>query len=434
MSDRSAPLVQSPAANAVPTTARDRRRELAARLQKKAEQARSFPLSFAQERLWVLDQLDPGNPAYNVPLAIRITGALDLEALQRTLNELIVRHEALRTRFAAADGQPLQVVDPVRLHELSVVDLQHLNRAGREEEAITRAAAEVRKSFRLTEGPLFRVLLLRLGPKDHVLVVVMHHIISDDWSMAVLVREVAQLYGAFQAGRPSPLISLPIQYADYAAWQRRQLQGEKLERLLDYWRPRLHDLPQLDLPVDRPAPPGGRQAGESETLQVPPELADRLRDVARQEGATLYMILLAALQVLLGRYSGQEDFAIGSPTAGRLGKETENLVGIFVNTLVVRADLSGNPTFRQLLRHVREVALEAFQHQELPFERLVEAVNPDRDAGRNPLFQVMFALQSAPWPEVNFAGLVLSVLPLDTGTSKFDLSFTAREDREGLSI
>ena len=412
----------------------DRRRQLEALLKKKAEQSRSFPLSFAQQRLWVLEQLEPGNPIYNIPLVIRLSGELDVDALRRTINEMVIRHESLRTRIAVTNDQPVQVIDAPERHDLPIVDLEHLDPAGREAEAIARAAAEVRKPFRLDQSPLFRTLLVRLSPTDHVLAVVMHHIISDDWSMGVLFHDVALLYKAFTAGHPSPLEKPAIQYADYAVWQRRRLQGEPLQKLLDYWGDRLRDVPSLELPAEQPRSFDDQQAGATETVRLPSALAERLHEVARREGATLYMILLAAFQVLLHRYSGQDDFAVGSPIAGRIGKETEGLVGFFVNTLVLRASLAGNPAFRQLLRQVRQTALEAFQHQELPFERLVEALNPERDTRRHPLFQVMFTLQSAPWPDVKLAGISLSVIPLDTGTSPFDLSLTAREEPEGLSL
>jgi hypothetical protein len=412
----------------------DRRRQLEALLRKKAEESRSFPLSFAQQRLWVLDQLDPGNSVYNIPLAVSLRGPLDVEALHRTLNEVVARHESLRTKIVVMDEQPRQVVEAAKPQRLTVINLEHIEPADRETEAVARAEAEVRKPFRLNEAPLFRALLLRFSPTEHVLVVVMHHIISDDWSVAVLVREVALLYQAFRAGQPSPLPPLPIQYADYAVWQRQRLQGETLQRLLDYWRRQLREVAPLELPTEPLGSPQLQQVDGEEEMNLPPLLVDRLREVGRREGATLYMTLLATLQVLLFRYSSQEDFTIGSPIAGRVGKDTEGLVGFFVNTLVLRANLADNPTFRRLLGQVRQTAMEAFQHQELPFERLVDTLNPDRNANRNPLFQVMFTLQNAPWPELKLADLTLSEIPLGASVSKFDLSFTMREEHGGLSI
>ena len=354
--------------------------------------------------------------------------------MHRTLTELVARHESLRTKIVSAGDQPMQVVEPAQPQMLTVVDLEHVEPAQREAEAVARAQREACKPFRLDEAPLFRALLLRFSASEHILVVVMHHIISDDWSMAVLFREVALLYKAFCAGQPSPLGPLPVQYADYAVWQRQRLQGEPLQRLLDYWRERLRDVAPLDLPTDQSRGLQLELAGSTEEMQLPPALLAGLRELGRREGATLYMTLLAAFQVLLYRYSGQEDFTVGSPIAGRLGKETEGLVGFFVNTLVLRAELAGDPSFRSLLRRTRQTALDAFQHQELPFERLVDALNPEREGNRNPLFQVMFTLLSAPWPELTVAGLALSVIPLETGTSMFELSFTMREQREGLAI
>jgi amino acid adenylation domain-containing protein len=391
-------------------------------------------LSFAQERLCVLDRLDPGNPAYNIPLAMRLRGPLNLNALRRTFDEIVARHESLRTKIVMADEQSVQIVESVRPQKLTVIDLEHIEPAEHEKEAIIRVEAEAEKPFRLDKAPLFRVSLLRFSPTEHVLVVVMHHIISDDWSLGVLFREVVALYHAFQAEQPSPLEPLPIQYADYAVWQRRRLQGKIQRNLLDYWCRHLEDVPVLELPTDRPRSLEVQPEGEGEDVQLPAALIERLQEVGRREGATLYMTLLATLGALLGRYSGQDDFAIGSPIAGRIGKGTEALVGFFVNALVIRTDLSGNPSFRSLLHRTRQIALEAFEHQELPFEQLVDALNPQRQANRNPVFQVMFTLHNAPLPAANIAGLKLSVIPFYSGTSKFDLSFTLREDAKGFQL
>ena len=412
----------------------ERRRRLEALLRKKAEKARSFPLSFAQQRLWLLDQLEPGNPVYHIPLAIRLSGVLDQEALNRTLNAVIARHESLRTKIVAIDDEPRQVIEPARPHELSVVDLDGVEPSRREVEALARAWAEVRKPFRLDEGPLFRVRLLRLAPTEHILVAVVHHIISDDWSMGVLFYEVSVLYKALHAGQASPLKELPIQYADYAVWQQKRLQGEPLQALLDYWRPKLQGVADLALPTDRPYPQRPTAAGATENVVFPLALAVQLRDVARRSGATLYMTMLAAFQTLLHYYSGAVDFAVGSPIAARVRAETEGLFGFFANTLVMRANLEGDPSFLDLLEQVKQTALGAFQHQEMPFDRLVEALNPDRDTGRHPLFQVAFVLQNAPWPDATLPELSLSPIALDTGTSKFDLTVMAREERDGLAV
>ena len=338
------------AMSTVERLSRDRRRQLEALLRKKTESTRTFPLSFAQQRLWILDRLNPGNPAYNIPLAMRLRGPLDVDALHRTLTEVVARHESLRTKIVTAGDEPMQVVEPAKPQTLTVVDLQHIEPGEREAEAVARGKTEARKPFRLDQSPLFRALLLRFSASEHVLVAVFHHIISDDWSMAILFREVALLYQAFRAGQPLPLEPLPVQYADYAAWQRRQLHGEKLQGLLDYWRQRLQHVVPLELPTDQSRSQQRELTGDSEDVQLPPALLAGLREVGRREGATLYMTLLAAVQVLLYRYSGQEDFTIGSPIAGRVGKDTEGLVGLFVNTLVMRANLEGNPSFRSLLR------------------------------------------------------------------------------------
>ena len=411
----------------------ERRRQLEALLRKKAQRSRSFPLSFAQQRLWLLEQLDPGNPVYNIPMALRLYGAVDVEVLNRTLNAVAARHETLRTRIAVIDDQPAQVVEPVTPQMLAMVDLQDVDSEQREAEALARATAEARRPFRLDEGPLWRALLLRLSPTEHILTVVVHHAICDDWSMGVLFYELAELYRAFSAAQPSPLPDLPIQYADFAVWQRGQLQGETLERLLDYWRRRLQGLANLELPSDRPRPLHVVYAGATISRVFPAALANQLKELGRREGATLYMTLLAAFQVLLYRYSGQEDFAVGSPIAARVRKDTEGLIGFLANTLVMRADMGGNPAFREVLRRVRQTALEAYQHQEMPFEQLVGAINPPRDTSRHPLFQNLFTLQTAPWPNVRLANLTLAHVPLDSGTAKFDLWLSMRETEAGLA-
>ncbi len=393
---------------------------------------RNSPLSFSQQRLWLLDQLDPENPAYNIPMALRLSGPIDLGVLDRALEEMVARHETLRTKLEICGDQPRQVISPATPQKLPLVDLTEVDPARREAEALARAAAEARRPFRLDEGPLFRAMLLRLSATEHILVVVLHHVITDDWSMGVVFHELAALYKALTAGQPSPLAKLPIQYADYAAWQRQYLQGETLDRLLAYWRRRLEGLSTLELPTDRPRPPQVSHAGATFRGVLPAALANRVKEAGRREGATLYMTLLAAFQVLLHRYSGQDDFAVGSPIAGRVRKDTEGLVGFLVNTLVIRADLAGNPSFRESLHRVRQTALEAFQHQEMPFEGLVEALNPVRDASRHPLFQVLFTLQNAPWPKVRLADLTISHVPLDTQTAKFDLWLSMRETEAGL--
>ena len=389
--------------------------------------AKIAPLSFAQQRLWLLDRLDPENPAYNIPMAVRLSGPIDLAVLDRAMTEVVARHETLRTSIEMIEDEPRQVISPAVPQKLPLIELTEADT-----EAAARAQEEARRPFRLHEGPLFRAVLLRLAATEHILVIVMHHVITDDWSMGVLFHELAALYAALSARRPSPLPHLPTQYAEYATWQRQQLQGETLDHLLNYWRERLAGLPTLELPTDRARPPLVSHEGAVLRGTLPAALVERVKEVGRRAGATLYMTLLAAFEVLLHRYSGQEDFAVGSPIAARVRKDTEGLVGYLANTLAMRADLAGNPTFRETLRRVRETALAAFQHQEIPFERLVEELNPPRDTSRHPLFQVLFTLQNAPWPKVRLADLSISHVPLDSQTAKFDLWMSLRETDSGL--
>jgi natural product biosynthesis luciferase-like monooxygenase protein/amino acid adenylation domain-containing protein len=390
-----------------------------------------LPLSFPQERLWVLHQMEPENVAYNLSAVMRLRGALDRPALERTLREVVRRHEALRTVFPSAGGSAAQVVQPPAAVPLPVADLKVLPEEAREAEMEQLAGEEVRRPFDLARGPLFRALLLRAGAEEHVLVLTMHHIISDGWSRGVLYREVAALYDALAQGHPSPLPEPEIQYADFAAWQREWLQGDVLERSLAYWQRQLGgSLPLLDLPTDRPRPPMQSFRGATLHFALPAEALRPLRSLGLETNSTLFMTLLAAFQTLLHRYSGQDEVIVGSPIAGRTRVETEGLIGFFVNTLALRADLSGDPTFRDLLARVREVTLDAYAHQELPFEQLVDALNVPRDLSRSPLFQVMFVLQNTPTEPLQLPGLQVSQLEVDARAAKFDLtlSLTARED------
>ncbi len=393
-----------------------------------------LPLSFAQQRLWFLDQLAPANLFYNIPMAVRLTGRLDVEALERSLNEILRRHEVLRTTFRAEGGRPVQIIAPELSLTLSVEDLSRLPEAEREAEARRWMQEETRRPFDLARGPLLRAKLLKLGEEEHVAVLTMHHIISDGWSMEVLIREVAILYEAFSQGRPSPLPELSIQYADFACWQRGWLQGEVLERQLAYWKEQLKDRPlMLDLPTDRPRPAVQSWRGATEKFALPLELSRKLRTLSREEGATLFMTLLAAFQTLLYRYTGQEDISVGTAIANRNRAEIEGLIGFFVNTLVMRTNLSGEPSFREVLKRARKVALEAYAHQDLPFEILVEALQPERDLSHTPLFQTAFALQNAPMEALELPGLTLTPLDVDTGTAKFDLMLVMAERPDGLS-
>ncbi|HEX2569426.1 MAG TPA: amino acid adenylation domain-containing protein, partial [Polyangia bacterium] len=396
-----------------------------------------LPLSFAQQRLWFLDQLEPGNPFYNLPIAVRMVGKLDVAALERSLAEVVRRHEALRTTFVGHEGRPVQVLAPELDLRLDLVDLQDQPPELREARARERAQEEVQRPFDLARGPLLRACLLRLGAEDHVLLVTLHHIVADGWSLGVLVREFGALYSAFSSGQPSPLAPLVLQYVDYAAWQREWLAGAVLERQLAYWKGQLGGrLPVLELPTDYPGP-GARPPvqtfrGAQHVFTLPRPLAQALDGFSRRQGATLFMTLLAAFQALLQRYSGQDDIVVGTPIAGRTRAELEGLIGLFVNTLALRTDLGGNPTFRTLLGRVREVTLGAYAHQELPFEKLVEELEPERDLSRSPLFQVLFALQNMPIPALAPAGLTITPVELDAGIAKFDLSLYLQETAAGL--
>ena len=388
-----------------------------------------FPLSFAQQRLWFLDQLHPQSPAYNMSGAVRLEGPLDTKALERGLNEIVRRHEVLRATFRADGGEPVQFVSPSLEIEPPVIDLGSLPEAGRRAAARRLISEEARKPFDLTRGPLVRAALLRLSGAEHVLLLTMHHIVSDGWSVGVLVRELSVLYAAYLRGADSPLVELPIQYADYAAWQREQAAGAELERQLAYWREQLGgELPVLRLPTDHARSSTPTMHGATCGLRVERETRERLRALAQGEGASLFMALLAAFKTLLQRYTGQEDVIVGVPSANRDRAEIEPLVGFFVNTLALRTGLSGNPTFRQLLRRVRETALGAYAHAALPFERLVEELQPERNAAaRSPIFQVMFSMQNAPAPALSFPGLRANFEDTTGENAKFELSLDLQE-------
>src|SRR5829696_7453757 len=394
-----------------------------------------LPLSFAQQRLWFLHELEPTSSFYNVPVAVRLRGRLQIDAMQRTLNEIVRRHESLRTSFPTIDAQPVQSIAPTLALDLSLIDLSTLREEEREHEAQRRATEEARAPFNLATGTLVRASLVRLGAEDHVLLVTMHHIVSDGWSMGVLIKEVGALYRAFIDNEPSPLPELPVQYADFAVWQRRWLAGEVFETHLRYWRRQLGgELPVLNLPTDKPRPEVQSFRGSSESLQLPMPLLHEINALSKREGVTLFMLLLAAFKALLSRYTEQSDIVIGSPIANRNRVELEGLIGFFVNTLTLRTDLSGNPTFRELVRRVRTVALEAYAHQDMPFEQLVEQMQPERTMSRNPLFQVMFQMENTPKEELPLPGLMLNPVEVERVTTQFDLSFDVMENDEGLMV
>ena len=388
------------------------------------------PLSFAQERLWFLDRLDPDSPTYNVPAAFRLAGDLNLNALEQSLNEVVRRHEVLRTVFATVNGNPVQKILPSLAIALTPIDISQQPENERQPALQSLLKEEAERPFDLSRGPLIRARLLRLSPLDHVLALNLHHIVSDGWSMGVLFRELSALYQAYGSGEPSPLPELPIQYADYAIWQRDWLQGENLDVQLSYWRKQLDGLSTLQLPTDHPRPPVQTYRGASQSLELSAQLSQAIKGLSRREGVTLFMTLLAAFQTLLCRYCGQQDIAVGTPIAGRTRQEIEGLIGFFVNTLVLRADLSNNPTFKELLRQVRETTLEAYTHQDLPFEKLVEELHPERNPSISPLFQVMFILQNNTDQPLEFEHLTVNPIRRGSQVAKFDLSLTMSE-RDG---
>ncbi len=393
---------------------------------------RTAPLSFAQQRLYFLDRIEPGGSAYNVPRAIRIRGALDVTAMERALEELLRRHESLRSRFREVDGRIICEIVPPRPFPLPAIEVRRDRGRPGVAEAIRLADEEAELPFDLANGPIVRGKLLRLDSQDHILLLTLHHIGSDAWSAEVLFEELSALYAAFAAGKPSPLPELPIQYGDFAEWQRGWLSGKVLDEQLSYWRKQLAGAPVLELPTDHPRPALQSFRGDVESIRFSRETTEALRELSRHEGVTLFMTLLAGLQTLLFRYTGQEDIAVGTPIANRNRPEIEGLIGFFLNTLVLRSNLSGNPTFRELLGRVREVALGGYAHQDLPFEKLVEELQPSRDLGRNPLFQTMLSLRITPSQALELPDLAVEHLEIRNKTSKFDLSLFFNEKAEGL--
>jgi amino acid adenylation domain-containing protein len=392
-----------------------------------------FPASFAQRRLWFLNQIDPNSSVYNITAPMRITAPIDVEALRRSFREIVKRHETLRTTFRAVDGEPVQVVSLSSNFDLNVIDLQLLPPSTQHRETIRLALGEASFPFSLSRGPLLRASLLRLNPDLHVLLLTMHHIISDGWSLGVLMREASALYDALSTGKPPALPPLPIQYADFAHWQREWLGGDLLKSQLDYWSNQLDSAPPaLEIPTDFPRPVSRSYKGSLIPLSIHADLADRLRAFNKKHQATLYMTLLAAFQTLLYRYSRQHDISVGSPIAGRTRTETEPLIGFFVNTLVMRTDLSASPTFAGLLARVKEVTLGAYANQDVPFEKLVEVLSPQRDLNRTPLFQVMFILQNTPLPQMQLGEARLEPINVSSQMSKFDLTMSLEEKGGGI--
>jgi amino acid adenylation domain-containing protein len=399
-----------------------------------AGRERPLPLSYSQQRLWFIDQLEPGNPFYNIPSAIRLRGKLDVRALEQSLNEIVRRHETLRANFISQEGQPVQLVAPVRLLKLEAIDLQQLSVTEREAEVNRLAVAEALTPFNLAHDALLRATLLRLSENEHIVLLTMHHIVSDGWSMGLLIKEAAACYDAFATGKPALLEPLPIQYGDFAVWQRDYLQGESLEQLLSYWRRQLEGLPMLELPTDHERPPVQSLKGAYQVSDLPSALVAGVDALSRKEGVSTFMTLLAAFNTLLYRYTGQTDVVVGTDVANRNREETEGLIGFFLNHLVLRTDLSGEPTFIELLARVREMSLGAFAHQDMPFDLLVKALKPKRDLSHTPLFQALFVVQNAPMPALELSDLSLSMVEADNGSTKFDLSLFITESTDGLRM
>jgi amino acid adenylation domain-containing protein len=390
-------------------------------------------LSFSQERLWFLDQLEPGSPTYNRPCHFHLVGPLQMAVLQASLAEIIRRHEVLRTAYPAVDGHAAGILRPVAPLSLPLTDIRDLPPCDRMERVAQMIREDAWLPLDLAQGPQFRARLVRLGMEEHILLLTVHHIAFDGWSAGVLARELRVLYGAFSQGKPSPLPELPLQYADFAAWQRDRLTAQRLDHHLSYWRQQLADSPATPpLPTDRPRPETPLVRGARRSVHLAPELTEALKALSRREGATLYMTLLAAFQTLLHRYSGQPDLLIGTPVAGRDRIEIEGLIGCFVNTLVMRGDLLGDPSFRTLLERVRRTALEAYAHQELPFEQLVAALQPERRGSRTPLVNVIFQLRNLPRSRTEPAALQMMPLEMDSGIARFDLSLDITEEETGL--
>jgi amino acid adenylation domain-containing protein/FkbH-like protein len=396
--------------------------------------AGDLPLSFAQQRMWVLDQLLPDNPFYNIPITMRLSGTLNLAALERSLQEIIQRHEVLRTTFIAVNGQAKQQIAPAITLCMPLIDLQALPEIERETEIQRLTDAEARRPFHLSQGPLLRVMVLRLTSEEHLLLFTIHHIVSDGWSGVVFIKELTLLYQAFTVGQPSPLPPLSIQYADFAIWQREWLQGDVLDTQLAYWTEQLRGAPPLlDLPTDYPRPSAQTFRGARSTFRFPLSLSNAVKTFSQHEDVTVFMVLLAAFKIMLARYTGQKDILIGIPIANRNRSEIEQLIGFFANTLVLRTDLKGNPRFLDVLHQIREVTTGAYAHQDLPFELLVEKTHFSRDVSYHPLFQVMFVFQNTPQQEIEIPGLRILPQEVESGTARFDLTVFLEEDDRGFT-
>lgn len=390
------------------------------------------PVSFAQERLWFVQQIDPDTAAYNIPAALQLSGRLDVAALERSIQEVVRRHEILRTSFKLINSAVAQVIAPTLCFKLETIDLS--TDAEREKKVQALVREQARQPFKLDEGPAWRASLLRLAEQEHVLLFAMHHIICDGWSSDVLVREVTMLYQAYTHGQSSPLPELPIQYADYVVWQREWLSGEVVAAQVDYWKRQLQGkVEPLELPVDRPRSSSQSFRGASQSWEFSAELSRALKALGRREGATLFMVVLAALKALLHYYSGQQQITIGAPVAHRDRAEAQALIGLFLNTLVLSTDMSGDPSFRELLQRVREVSLGAHAHQDVPLETLMETLQLDRNGNGQPLFQATYTLQSVASDHVELSGLIARPLKVENETAQFDLVVNGTDSKSGLA-
>src|SRR6266508_2225647 len=399
----------------------------------RASREKSLPPSFAQQRLWFIDQLEPGGAMYNIPSALRVRGELRRELLESALGEVVRRHEALRTRFELREGEPAQIIDRSSPVAAPVIDVSGLEERQREKEARRIAGEESTRSFDLSRGPLLRAGILRLGEQDQALLFTMHHIVSDGWSMGVLINEVNRLYAAYSRGEASPLEELPIQYADYAVWQREWLRGEALDHQVSYWREQLEGVEALELPTDYRRPVIQSHEGAGEGVLIPAETLDRLRELGRREGVTMFMLLMSAFKILLHRYGGQEQIVVGTPIAGRNQLELEPLIGFFINMLAIKTDLAGEPSVREAIGREREASLGAYAHQDLPFEKIVEELQPVRDLSRHPIFQVTFVYEKAAEERVAAENLRLSEFGTGFTQAQYDLGLTMVEGARGLA-
>lgn len=412
----------------------EKRMLLVEQLKQNGSRLNCFPLSYAQRRLWFLEQLEPGSPSYNIPLVVSVDGRFDVAAAEESLNEIVRRHETLRTTFTSIEGHPFQIVGRAEPLSLAVIDLCELPEVNREREAMRLATEETRKPFALDCGPLVRARFFKLSPERNIALMVIHHIVSDGWSVGVLLREFASLYQAITEGKPNPLKPFQVQYADYACWQQQWMLGGEPEKDLAYWRRQLGgDLPVLELPTDYPRPQIMTYEGARERVILPRELSESLRRLSKRQGVTLFMTVLTAYAVMLHHNSEQLCILIGTSVSGRNLKDTEGLIGCLLNQIALRVDLSGDLTFIELLARVRRMTIESFAHQALPFDIAVERLQPKRDLSRTPVFQAMFVLQNTPMGAMEFAGLSLKPLEIDSGASRFDLTLDLSDRPEGLA-